>query len=125
MNTFALRHSLKTIPETSRKQYLLKLTDATENYGKRVLWKIFHAKNPNSKERINTFGFKTPRSPPMDEDVKPFLDELFGIIPMIKMRPSNNQFQKDLNKDVERILKCEDVLVNADKTENIYRKETN
>ena len=54
MNTFALRHSLKTIPEASKKQYLLKLTDATEQFGKRILWKIFHAKNPNSNERLNT-----------------------------------------------------------------------
>jgi hypothetical protein len=37
------------------------------------------------------------------------------------MRPTNNQFQKELKSDVERIKKCEDILVKADKTENIYK----
>ena len=99
--------------------------NATEKFGKRVLWKIFHAKNPGMTENLKTYGFKTPRSPPMDEDMKPFLDDLFGTIPMIKMRKSNNQFQMDLKKDVQRILKCEEVLVNADKTENIYKMPVN
>ena len=101
MNTFILKNSLKTIPESSKKQYQIKLIDSMEKFGKRVLWKIFHAKNPNRNEGIQTYGFNTSKSPPMDEEVKPFLDEFFEIIPKIKMRPTNNQFQKELKKDVE------------------------
>ena len=61
----------------------------------------------------------------MDDDLKPFFNDLFGLIPMIKFRPANNKYQQEVKKDVERIRKCEDILVKADKTENIYQVPAN
>ena len=121
MKAFSLRHSLKTIPEPNKKEYLLRLTESKEKLGNRMLWKIWHAKNPGSKDSINTYGFKTPNHPPVDDDLKPFFNDLFGLIPMIKFRPGNNKYQQELKRDVNRIKECEDILVKADKTENIYQ----
>ena len=121
MKAFSLRHSLKTIPEPNKKEYLLRFTEATEKLGNRMLWRICHAKNPAKKDSINTYGFRTPNSPPMDDDLKPFFNDLFGLIPMIKFRPVNNKYQHEVKKDVNRIRNYEDILVKADKTENIYQ----
>ena len=61
----------------------------------------------------------------MDTELKPFFDDLFGLIPMIKFRPVNNKYQQEVKKDVNRIKNCEDILVKADKTENIYQVPAN
>ena len=57
----------------------------------------------------------------MDDEAKPFLDELFGLIPKIKFGPNSNNFQNELKEDIGKIKRCEEILVKGDKTDNIYR----
>ena len=119
--TLNLKHSLKSIPNPNKREYLLKFTEQTEKFGKRLLWRTFHAKNPGNERKKNTYGFKTQESPPMDDEAKPFLDELFGIIPKIKFGPNTNNFQNELKEDIAKVKKSEEMLVKGDKTDNIYK----
>ena len=57
----------------------------------------------------------------MDEEAKPFLDELFGIIPKIKFGQNINKFQNELKEDITKVKKSEEMLVKGDKTDNIYK----
>ena len=121
MNRFFLPHSKKTIPIPGKKQYFTSLTEKTEDFGKRMLWKLFHVKNPGCVDNKEKFGFKTTNRPPMDDDLKPFFDELFGTINKIRFRnPNINAYQKQLKSDVEKIRKSDKVIASADKTDNLY-----
>lgn len=110
MLKFHLKYSLKTIPAPPKKQYMISMIEKSESLGKRMLWTLYHAKNPNNRDRKETYGFKTANSPPKDEELRPFLNDLAGMINKIKFS----------QKDVQRIKKCENIIVKDDKTNNLY-----
>ena len=105
MLKFHLKHSLKTIPAPPKRQYMISMIEKSESLGKRMLWTLYHAKNPGRKDRKETYGFKNPNSPPKDEELKPFLEDLADITNKIKFSPHFSKYQQDLQKDVRRIKK--------------------
>ena len=81
---------------------------------------MFHILNPSNKSKL-TYGFKTSLSPPQLAELKPFEDELFSLISHIKFRPFTNQLQQQLRTDKAKILEMKDVIVQADKSANLYK----
>ena len=80
------KYSLKDIPICNKKEYLIKLYDATSKFINRLRWKLFfynHEDNSpyeNKEENI----FKSRKSAPAHDDLKAFENDIFNLIKSIK-----------------------------------------
>ena len=112
---------MKNIPVPSDSEYIKRLIEKTEVFIKRLCWSAFYFLNPETKpRRKETYGFRSTRSPPQVNQLKPFEDDLLKLIESVKFRPVNTTFQKKLNRDAKRIKNEKNILVPADKTNNYY-----
>ena len=133
MNSKNFNYSLKNIPIPNKTSYTLSLIDKIEHLIKRMRWKAHFFLNkestPNSTENNesnsqnnakNTFGFKTRKTPPQITELAQFEEDLFNITKNLKFKQTNSDFQNKLNSDLSDIKNNPNVLVFADKTNNIY-----
>ena len=68
-----------------------------------------------------TFGFKSPKYPPAIDELAPFESDLQRMISSIDFRPIQNKFVSKLSKDIKNIKKTKELLINADKSTNIFK----
>ena len=115
-------YSLKNIPTPDETSYKLKLVDKIENVIKRIRWKAhFFIKGTDDEPTRNEhFGFKSRHYPPQCIELHEFEKDLLNVIKSIKFRKLNNAFQLKLKSDITKIKESNNVLVFADKTNNIY-----
>ena len=118
-------YSLKDIPTASKKEYLIKLYDATSKFVNRLRWKLFFCNNEDAnpfvhKEYKEEDVFKSSRSAPACEDIKAFENDLFETIKNIKFSSFRSNFQKKLKQDLNKLLAKNKIILFADKTRNIY-----
>ena len=123
MDKLNLTYSLKNIPIPSRFQYQKQLVSKVESFARRMRWKMFHILNPGHKEDIDNHGFKSTRNPPQLKELKAFEDELFDLVANIKYKKKENQFLHQLKNDKDTIKKTDKVIVQADKSPNLYKME--
>ena len=98
----------------------------TEDFIQRLRWKTFFFLNPDeNKKEKETFGFKTDKTAPQITELAKFEKDLANLIGDIKFTNYRNDFQKELKTKVKEINKCNQALVNADKTNNIYHVSKN
>ena len=117
-------YSTKNIPIPSRKVYLKCLISKAESFIRNVRWKTFFFLNPEIKgETKETYGFKSSKSPPRIHELKEFEDGILGLVQNIEFKNpnSNNNLQKQLSSDVQKIKKDDKLYVPADKTTNFYK----
>ena len=114
----------KDIPVPPNSIYISMLVSMILSVCTRVRWKLAHFKHPEWKNDKNNFGFKTPSSPPPDDDLTMFEDLMLDIPNRIKFRNPFNPYQKKLRSDIAIIKRQEQVIVNADKTRNYYLMKT-
>ena len=71
-------------------------------------WKahFFLSDNNQQQENFNTYGFKSPKYPPHITLLDEFEEDLYDIVPSLKYRKINNDFQKNLKKDISEIISC-------------------
>ena len=112
---FLVNYSLKNIPLPSHYSYVKCLTSRTENFLVRCRWKLWHFKNPGCTRSVETFGFKSPKYPNKDPDLKGFEDDLIELIRSVEMRPYSNNLQKKMGEDKKRIRESDKILISADK----------
>ena len=94
---------------------------------KRLRWRVFYFDKPdedNSKCEEN-YGLKTSKTPPPHTDLAAFENEMYKLINDVQFKNVNNDFQCQLQKDVNEIKKSENVIVRADKTTNLYHVNKN
>ena len=136
MNCQNFNYSMKNIPIPNNNSYKLLLIEKIESFIKRLRWKALfyidkneNKSNKNNDENIsatqnsdykNNFGFKTKNTPPPVAELERFEDDLFDIAKNIKLKKTNNEFQDQLKSDVSRIKNNPNILVFADKTNNVY-----
>ena len=134
MNAKNFEYSLKNIPSPSKAAYLKSLIDKVERFIKRLRWKAFyfekeqHSDSSNSAssnssgedEQCNTYGFKTPKTPPQQPLLKAFENDMYSIIQKIDFNPRLNDFQQKLRRDYRDINSSNKLLVPADKSTNMY-----
>ena len=123
LKTFNIEGSLKNIPTPSRTGYIARLTEMTESVIKRMRWKAFfylRGEEANLQPTEEKYGFKARKCPPQVEEMRAFEEDMAKMIETISFRKVSNTFQDKLKRDVERVKKSNDVLVQADKTRNIY-----
>ena len=88
-------------------------------------WKVYYADKKATKEMKETYGFKSNKTPPANELLQPFEDDLFNIVNTLEFRIVNCAFQDKLKKDITEIGKSDQILVSADKTTNFYSVSKN
>ena len=77
-------------------------------------------KNKNTKTEKETYGFKTRKCPPQCEEMENFEKDLMNIVRNIMFQENTDEFQRKLKKDIKKIKYSPNVLVPADKTNNMY-----
>ena len=96
MESISLDFHNKDIPIPTNTIYISMLVSMILSVCTRVRWKLAHYKHPEWKNNKENFGFKTPNSPPRDDDLKAFEDMMFDIPNRIKFRDPRNAYQKSL-----------------------------
>ena len=127
MQQVNFKQSLKNIPLSSHKEYVMRLTHYFANFGHSLGWGVHHYFSDKEEDvRKETYGFPTQRKPP-DEAMKllkPFLNALAKIAGNIRFRKTSSEFQKNLSRTVSSIDKNPKMLVSADKTSNFYTMDS-
>ena len=119
-NNMYIPYSLKNIPYLNKFQYQKLLIGKVEDLLKRMRWKLYWFQNVGTKEKINTFGFKSTNYPPAMQELKAFEDEMVEIIASVETRNVTNQLQSRMQEDIARINQMDEIIVQADKSDNLY-----
>ena len=95
-----------------------------ENFIRRLRWKAFHYCK-NSPQPVNepvsgSFGFKATATPPQNDHLNAFENDLYDLIQQVKFTHVQNTFQENLKKDIQNIKSSPKKLVFADKSTNLY-----
>ena len=121
MEKFNLPYSLKNIPCPDKTAFEKSLIDKVEHFLKRMRWKAFFFDNEDQSEvSKDTFGFKTRNTPPQNAELVGFENDMYNLISNLTYRKDNSQFQKKLQNDMAKLKNSPDIIVEADKTNNIY-----
>ena len=65
-----------------------------------------------------------PTTPPYMAELKPFEDDMVDMIKYVEMKHSDNPLQKQMREDIRKIKNITEVIVQADKTANLYLIKT-
>ena len=122
MENTSFNYSLKNIPFPDKSSYTLKLMEKIESVIKRMRWKAYFYLNKETQEKQqkNTFGFKSWHHPPKCKLFEEFEKDVFGTVKSIKFRKVRSKFQEELKEDLSKIRKSRNMLVFANKTNNVY-----
>ena len=113
---------MKNIPIPSRNSYLKKLIEKIESVIKRMRWKAFFFDNKTDDKDQDTDDstFISRKCPPQNEDLDKFETDLLDMIKNIQFRKTHDEFQDQLNNDINRINHSTKAFIPADKTTNLY-----
>lgn len=138
MDTFEVDYSTKNIPIPTRKGYMKNLLEQVECVIKRMRWKAFFFLNQvsddtrseieDSDEESNNdlygkFGLKSKKTPPPVEEMAEFEKDMLDMVERIEFKPVSDQFQTKLKHDMKKIHDSDKILVQADKSRNIYKMD--
>ena len=117
-----LDYSTRNIPLSSHSMYIKTLIHKSEQFLRRLRWKVFHflSVQDNSSVSRQTFGFRSPNLPPKNQLLDGFEKDLYNMIDSIEFRKVNCEFQRRLKSDLQDIRNSSNVFVKADKTRNMY-----
>ena len=108
--------------------YLKKLILQTENFIKRLRWKAFwfesSGKEPPNLDANNqneNYGFKSSNTPPQHPDLLKFEADMYEMISNVKFQNANSKFQSEMQNDLKKLKSGGKVVVEADKTSNLYQ----
>lgn len=123
MERILFDYSLKNIPIPSEKEYIEKLIDTTEQFCKRLRWRVYFYLNPEHRSGVmETYGFKSRKSPPSLPELLNFEKRLSDMIRDIKLRPILCNCQQKLKTDAKQTINATDkLIISADKTTNHYK----
>ena len=98
----------------------MSLLSKTISFIGRLRWRLYAIQNPQMKN-IESFGFNTTSPAPQLKELKSFEDDLLSLIKNIQYQPVRSHFQSQLKDTIKNVMNTEDVLVKADKTDNLYK----
>ena len=86
-----------------------------------VVESIYDKKQLNQdEESLNTYRFRSEKTPPPNNDLIWFENELYKLICNLRYRKVTNNFQKYLVKDIALLNSSQNIIIPADKTTNLY-----
>ena len=124
MERVSLNYSMKNIPIPSKNAYLKNLILKLESFIKRIRWKAYFFDKPNKIDdaaTVNNFGFKSVLTPPKNEHLNAFEEDLYDLVRNIEFKRANTVFQNQLNKDINMINKDPLLAIPASKSNNLYK----
>eukprot|EP00116_Pleurobrachia_bachei_P013534 sb/3473796/ len=122
----------KDIPLPSKSQYIKKLILQTEKFLKNIRWKVFwferkedqqeldDEEDDNPQLKILRSDFKSTKTPPTHELLKPFERDIYHLIGNVEFRKIQDPRLLEMGKEAKRIRERKDIIINADKTNNRY-----
>ena len=121
MERFDINYSKKNIAISSEKEYITQLISKVESVTKRMRQKALQFLGKLESNEKQTFDFKSTKCPTAMDELGPFESVLQRMITNIEFRPIRNKFLSKLSKDIKSIKKTKELLINADKSANIYK----
>ena len=103
------------------KDYFNLLIAQTKKFLKLMRWKILYSQSiEKSKPYSKMFGFKSMNTPLVDNDLKPFEEDMRLLVKSAKFgkHKGNNEFQTKLKKDMCRMKTNKGLIFSADKTKH-------
>ena len=122
METKDLGYSVKNIPLSNKAVYQKELIGKTEHFLRRLRWKVYHylSNSEENNEAKTNFGFPSPSTPPKNQILYNFENDMYEMIRTIEFEPVRTNFQRQLSNDLRSIKNSDKVFVSADKTRNMY-----
>ena len=119
-------YSMKNIPLSTKDSYRKNLIFKLESFIKRTRWKaFFFDKDSGSNKELNVnFAFKSVKTPPKNEHLNAFENDLYDTVRKIELKNVKPSFQQQLQNDVKRIKQDPKLLIPGEKTDNLYRLTT-
>ena len=77
-------YSIKNIPVTTKRSYLLKLIEQTEMVIKRMRWKVIYCDIKGNSIKTETYGLKSQKTPPPINKLAAFENDLIELVENIK-----------------------------------------
>ena len=114
---------MKNIPIPSRDEYILQLIHSVEKFIKNLRWRVKCSQKPPTVQK-ETYGFPSPKHPGSVQDLKLLEQRLMAMIRDIEFRNFTDEFQEKLKQDVRQIREATEMIVEADKTSNHYKLNT-
>ena len=123
MEQVRFRNSMKDIPQCNEREYIMKLTHATEVLIWRLRWfaAFYLGIIQMPDDDFETYGFRTNNPPPIIPELTPLENKLVDNISTIKFRKSTNEHQKKLREDIKKIKKEDKLFIAGDKSNNYYK----
>ena len=116
-------YSLKNIPVAYEKEYIKALIMKAEKFIINCRWKALAYKK-KFKGQQNNYGFKSPNCPQIVRELIPIELDIVNMIKNIKFKRYSNHLQSKLHKDCKDIKRTEKLIIQADKTSNMYKMTT-
>ena len=114
----------KDIPIPSQVEIKKMIVRRTYEHLVRLRWRILAHLHPEkfSKERSNTYGFKSGKFPKSVEcdALKGFENDLWGMVKNMEFRDIRCSYQNQLKREKWRIRQSKYLIVESDKTGNHY-----
>ena len=127
MERIYVNHSLRNIPLPRNSDFSECLLAKTEEFLKRMRWKLYFHKNPSENTNCkNTFGFKSGVTPPPDDDLDSFESDMMHMAANVKFKKMDmctNPMLKSMKKQIDDIRRSDKLVVKSDKTSNLYNVE--
>ena len=125
LNRFSLGYSHKNVPVPSEWEYTLTLLEKTEELFERMRWKAFFYNNrieiQQNYQTDEKYGLRTKKSPPSINELKGFENDLISLIKYIEFKKNRSKFQNKLKSDVLKINASNEIIVAANKANNMYK----
>ena len=86
-------------------------------------WRAFWYERRNDETKTDDteyYGFKTHNTPPTHPLLKDFEDDLFKLVKGMKFKKVKNEFLSNMGKFKDEVRQCNDIILKADKTRNVY-----
>ena len=77
-------YSIKNVPVTTKRSYLLKLIEQTEMVIKRMRWKVIYCDMKGNSIKTETYGLKSQKTPPPINKLAAFENDLIELVENIK-----------------------------------------
>ena len=121
MEKIDIDYSTKSISIPAKDEYEIQLVLKIEHVIKRMRWKALEYLGKLNNSTEESYGFKSRKCPPTVKEMTNFEEDLRLMIKNLKYRNVENEFSKKLAGDIKLIKNSKEMLINADKSRNIYK----
>ena len=92
MEKISFDYSMKNIPIPPQSSYMKNLIGNVEKFVKRIRWKAYFFEHPSEKTATENFGFMSNKTPPQNESINPFEDDIYELVKDIQFKSVKNKF---------------------------------